>query len=271
MVMRLLRRGGLALALLTGTVGALAAAAPAVGALTISNVAPAVARPGAATTFTITGAGFSPSSTVTVAPDGVVGSVMYVSATTLQATVSFPAGARTGTRDVTVNDGSAVWTETDVIVVRSTAGEYHALTPSRVLDTRTAGQTKPGAGSITNLTVVGAGGVPATGVTAVVLNVTGTEATAASFVTVYPTGNARPTASNLNLVKDQTVPNLVTVAVGTGGQVSFYNHQGSVHLVVDVAGWYGADGAPAGGAFVPAGPRRLSARKGFFAVGARLV
>ncbi len=246
-------------AALTLGLSALVMAAPEARAagVVIDSVTPAVARPGGTTVFTVTGTGFGPTSTVTVEPDGVTSSVTFVSSTRLTATVSFPAGARTGTRDVRVATGADNRLETDVLVVRTTEGEYHALTPARLLDTRDPGQPRPGPTSTTDLTVTGVGGVPATGVSAVVLNVTATDATAATFVTVYPSGNPRPVASNLNVVAGQTVPNLVTVAVGVDGKVSLYNHQGALQLVVDVEGWYGGAGAPAGAAFVPSGPRRL--------------
>ena len=48
-----------------------------------------------------------------------------------------------------------------------------------------------------------------------------------------------PTASNLNFGPGQTVPNLVIVKVGTNGNVKIYNAVGSVHVIFDVAGWYG--------------------------------
>ncbi|NCY17585.1 MAG: hypothetical protein EBX39_12680 [Actinobacteria bacterium] len=54
-----------------------------------------------------------------------------------------------------------------------------------------------GAGQTLNLTVLGRGGVPATGVDAVALNVTSTGASSDSYLTVWPTGSTRPTASNL--------------------------------------------------------------------------
>jgi len=63
---------------------------------------------------------------------------------------------------------------------------------------------------------------------------------------VWPAGTSRPNASNLNYVPTETVPNLVTVGLGTGGKVSVYNHNGSTHVVFDVVGYYssltGADG-----------------------------
>ena len=72
-----------------------------------------------------------------------------------------------------------------------------------------------------------------------VLNLTATEPTAESFVTAWPDGQARPLASNLNVLAGKTAPNLVVVKVGTGGKVDLYNNAGSTHLVADVAGWYG--------------------------------
>ncbi len=75
------------------------------------------------------------------------------------------------------------------------------------------------------------------GVSAVVLNVTATQPSASSYVTVWPKGETRPLASNLNMAANQTIPNLVVAKVGAGGQVSLYNNNGSTHLVADVAGW----------------------------------
>jgi hypothetical protein len=118
---------------------------------------------------------------------------------------------------------------------------YVPVLPKRVLDTRFgngAPVAKLGPGAGMNLQVTGRGGVPAAGVSAVVLNVTVTEPTAQSYVTVWPSGQARPLASNLNFLAVRTVPNLVVVKVGAGGQVALYNNSGSTHLVADVAGWY---------------------------------
>lgn len=94
-----------------------------------------------------------------------------------------------------------------------------------------------GAAGTVSLQVAGVSGIPSTGVTAVVLNVTATEPTAGSFVSVFPAGTVRAGASNLNFTAGQTIPNLVVVPV-VNGKVSFYNHAGSVHLIADVAGYY---------------------------------
>jgi hypothetical protein len=120
-------------------------------------------------------------------------------------------------------------------------GTFHPLSPARILDTREgngAPKAKVGPGRTVALQVTGRGNVPANGVSAVVMNVTVTEPTAPSVLTVWPTGEPQPNASNLNYVAGQTVPNLVVVKVGTGGKVNLRNLSGSTHVVADVVGWY---------------------------------
>ena len=73
---------------------------------------------------------------------------------------------------------------------------------------------------------------------AVVLNVTVTNPTAVSYLTVYPSGTTRPLASDLNYAGGQTIPNLVVVKLGADGTISLYNNRGSADVVIDVAGWY---------------------------------
>lgn len=116
------------------------------------------------------------------------------------------------------------------------SGNFTPLAPSRVLDTRASGAV--GARAAVDLTVVGVGGVPASGVSAVVLNVTATRPTAKTYITVWPAGAARPDASNLNVVEGQSRPNLVIARVGAGGRVSLYNDAGTTDLLADVVGWF---------------------------------
>ncbi len=141
------------------------------------------------------------------------------------------------------------------------AGTFFPLPPDRILDTRTGNGAAPqpvGPGGVLSFTVTGRGGVPATDVSAVVLNMTVVVPTAASYMTVWPTGEAMPTASNLNYVAGQTVPNLVKAKVGAGGQVSVFNAAGSVHVLADVAGWYRAGAETTEGArFISVSPSRI--------------
>ena len=136
----------------------------------------------------------------------------------------------------------------------SVPGAFVSVDPSRVLDTRVgngASQSAVAAYGTVDLQVTGRGGVPASGVAAVVVNVTVTAPSAGGFLTVYPSGTSQPTASNLNFTAGQSVPNLVTVKVGTGGKVKLTNNSGgTAHLIADVAGYYLAGTPTVPGAFV---------------------
>jgi hypothetical protein len=151
------------------------------------------------------------------------------------------------------------------IGVYETAGTYYAVTPARLLDTRIglgAPQAPLGAGGVLHLQVAGQGGVPATGVSAVVLNVTVTGPTASSFLSVYPTGGTRPTVSSLNFPKGFTGANNVTVPLGDGGQVDLYNLTGTTQVIADVLGFYAADDSAVaslglGGLMLPGTPQRV--------------
>jgi len=135
------------------------------------------------------------------------------------------------------------------------AGGYNALSPTRLLDTRLSHQTM-NTGSLIDLQISGAGGVPATGVAAVVLNVTATNTATAGLLTLYPSGATRPTASNVNWAKGWTIANRVIVKVGTNGKVSIYNAKGSVDVVVDVNGYF-TDATASGEFFTPLSPVRV--------------
>jgi hypothetical protein len=135
------------------------------------------------------------------------------------------------------------------------------MTPTRLLDTRN-GTGAPRA-AVANSSFVpftaagGSTGVP-TGVSAVVLNVTAVGPTASGYITAYADGTTRATVSNLDFVRGQTVPNLVTVKVGSNGKVDLFNGSGgTVNLVADIAGYY-IGGVPTDpGAFNPVAPQRL--------------
>ncbi|MEU4762476.1 hypothetical protein AB0H12_04430 [Actinosynnema sp. NPDC023794] len=123
---------------------------------------------------------------------------------------------------------------------RGDRGTYYPLSPSRVLDTR-AGKGAPRAmvdsGQTLRLQLTGQGGVPVEAST-VVLNVTVTEPSGPGYVSLYPTGVTRPTASSLNYTAGWTGANSVTVKVGADGAVNLYNHGAPVHLIADVNGYY---------------------------------
>jgi hypothetical protein len=123
-------------------------------------------------------------------------------------------------------------------------GPYTPLPPARILDTRfgpvpTGRSVGPlGPDQTMDVPISGQGGVPVNGATAVLLNVTVTNPTLQSALTIYPAGTlTRPNASNLNFLADQTVANLVEVALGANGSVSVYNAGGATDVIFDVAGY----------------------------------
>ncbi len=131
---------------------------------------------------------------------------------------------------------------------------YVPLKPARLLDTRTGRGATTGAvpaRTEVRLQVTGHGGVPSSGVAAVVLNVTVTRAHGGGYVSVYPTGGAPPRASTVNFARGRTVANQTIARVGTGGRVSL-RPSATTDLVADVAGYY-----PTGGSFTPLTPARL--------------
>jgi M6 family metalloprotease-like protein len=121
--------------------------------------------------------------------------------------------------------------------------DYYPLSHARILDTATTlgGHKGPlGAGKTLDLRVLGVGGIPAQGVSAVVLNLWAAAPSTSSSLTVYPTNLAKPGTQNLQLVKNRTSSNLVTVAPGPDGKVRIANAAGTVHLMADVVGYYGS-------------------------------
>ena len=62
--------------------------------------------------------------------------------------------------------------------------------------------------------------------TAVAINLTAVDATAPTYVTVWPGGTARPVASNLNPVPGVAVPNLVVTQLGPAGSIGLFNNSG---------------------------------------------
>ncbi|MEM9517662.1 MAG: hypothetical protein AAGA42_22640, partial [Actinomycetota bacterium] len=58
---------------------------------------------------------------------------------------------------------------------------------------------------------------------------------ARGFITVYPCGTPRPTASNLNYQPGVTTPNAVLTRIGTNNSTCIYTHA-TTHLVIDANG-----------------------------------
>ena len=115
-----------------------------------------------------------------------VQSTTFDSATQVSAVVN-STGATEGFKSITVtNTDTRSATLQQAMLVRSSRGEFHSLGPVRVLDTRSGPPIGPNA--TRDVQVAGAGGVPSTGVRAVLMNVTVAGPTAPSYLTIFPTG-----------------------------------------------------------------------------------
>jgi len=121
------------------------------------------------------------------------------------------------------------------------------VVPCRLFDTRPAPDnvgprtSSLGATDVYTQQVTGTNGncaIPAAA-TAVALNVTTTNATAASYLTLWPADASRPLASNLNwTASSPPTPNKVDVKLSADGRVSLYNNAGTVDVLADVVGYY---------------------------------
>ena len=167
----------------------------------------------------------------------------------------------------TVHSGNTVgsaYSTGPVRIERSVASPppscFVPLNPARLLDTRTGEGGNISAlsgGALTEVKVTNVGGVPATGATAVVLNVTVADPLTAGYITAWPSGEGQPTVSNLNYGAGQTVPNLVTVKVGANGRVNMFNSQGYTQVLADVVGYYTASVTGCNGKFTAVTPGRV--------------
>jgi hypothetical protein len=140
-------------------------------------------------------------------------------------------------------------------------GRFHPMPPTRWIDTR-GGTLQLGlvagariAPMQTQLAMRGQSGIPADA-TAVWLNLTVADPTAATVLTAYPGPcGTPPLSSNVNARPQHSTASSVLVGIGSDGSVCVLTFSGNSHIVVDVAGWFGPG---AGGlAYRPRAPVRL--------------
>ena len=148
-------------------------------------------------------------------------------------------------------------------IAGAAAGSVTPISPWRILDTRSPtlnqGQTGPlGAGQVATVQVTDGQHVPTTAIAAI-LNVTATDTTASSFMTVFPADKSFPPTSNVNFGAGQTVPNAVEVGLSSSGQIKIFNWLGSTDVVVDVFGYVtsASTGAVGAGLYAPVSPYRV--------------
>lgn len=126
--------------------------------------------------------------------------------------------------------------------VPNATGTYYGLSaPTRFLDTRSGNAPPLAAGSTTTVPILNRADIPASGVSAVVFNLTAVGTARNGYFTAYPSGRPRPGTSSINFPPGWTGANMVTVPVGADGSISLFNSGGTAHALVDVLGWYAKD------------------------------
>jgi hypothetical protein len=115
---------------------------------------------------------------------------------------------------------------------------YAAVTPQRVLDTRSAvgvpGTRPLWGGEQIRFAIAGA----ASTASAVVLNVTVTKPASSGSLRVMRSDLFEPIGANLHFVANQTIANLVTVPVRDGTVAVYNDSDGTSHVVADIVGYY---------------------------------
>ncbi len=235
----------------------------------ISSITPDSSTLAGGGTATIVGSGLAG---VTAVHFGAIAATDVKSVSSSEVTATIPAASTPGATGVTVTTPTGTTSPSGFVYVTSGLS-YMPLVPYRIADTRCAASPQPsfcksenipsqnillaspGAGGSITVQVTGTGStlgsVPPNAQSAV-LNVTAVASQSAhpGYLTVYPAGTDPPTASSLNYVPGEAVPNLVTATIGKDGAISILSSSAGVNIVVDVEGYYGPS-LPAGSRFNP--------------------
>jgi len=148
---------------------------------------------------------------------------------------------------------------------------YHAVTPTRLLDSREGNgfsgklvANTPRSFQVTGRDLDGGGTVPA-GATAVTGNLTVTDESSSWAVYLGPDPIAYPASSTINFNKGDIIANGVTVALSTAGSVSatyMAKSGNTTNLVFDLTGYFTPD-TSSGATYHPIAPARIvDSRKG---------
>src|SRR5207248_9055813 len=126
----------------------------------------------------------------------------------------------------------------------STVGgaRFSGIVPFRILDTRDPGIGPLYGGYINTFQLLDQNNNPVTGISALVMNVTVTNPTVASYLTLWPDGPPLPPVSDLNFSAGETVPNPVVVTPGSNATIDPYNALGRTDVRLALLRVYGQGG-----------------------------
>jgi hypothetical protein len=145
---------------------------------------------------------------------------------------------------------------------------FVGMSPTRVLDTRQDGGSR--FGEFETRTVNLSSMVPADA-SSVVINTTLDASAGPTYLTIWPTGTTRPTASVNNGLEGVTMPNSMIAKLGTGRSLDVYNERNTSHVIIDIVGYFvpldtvtglGSGGMAATGPVGPAGPAGPAGARG---------
>jgi Tol biopolymer transport system component len=125
----------------------------------------------------------------------------------------------------------------------SGTGDFFTVNPCRLIDTRQAGQGPALVNGVPAVVDVhGVCGIPSTA-RAVAVNVTVFQAQGPGRLTLHPGNLSTPNTSTINFLAGQSLANNAILALasngeGTLGFTPVVSGGGTVHLVVDVSGWF---------------------------------
>jgi hypothetical protein len=170
--------------------------------------------------------------------------------------VQIVTGSRTVAWSFTVDPAAKVGVSTRGPVPVPTAAPaatslaFEAVTPVRLADTREGlGASRLSAGQSARLQIGGRATVPA-GAGAVSANFTVTGTAGAGYLTVWNCSAERPMASTVNFSAADTVANAASVPMDANGGICVYSPV-DTDLVVDVSGYYEANGSDHFAAMTP--------------------
>jgi len=182
-------------------------------------------------------------------------------------TVALGAGGTLSITFVAPSNGptaQAIFDVTGYFTPDTSGATYHALSPTRVLDSRngTGGLSGPFTNHAARTFTLS--GVPA-GATAVTGNLTVTGQTSSGYLFIGPVATNNPTSSTLNFPVGDDRANAVTVQLGAGGTLSITfvapSNGPTAQAIFDVTGYFTAD--MTGATYVPLSPTRdLDTRNG---------
>lgn len=238
------------------------------GPATLEAVSPASQPASAYNEVTVTGSDLNLGTQVMLYSNGTpvsynsISQPVSINAAGTQLTVQLDTyGVTPGKYDVELDGSSTLsgaYTVTSPSIPANSA--FFPLTPSRVLDTRIglgAPKARVAAHGTVALKVAGVGGVPATGTTAVAVDLTSVSPAASGDLVAYADGTSVPGTSSVHFSAGANATNLAIIPV-TDGKIDLYNASGgAVDLLADVDGYYSNTSTAGGSLLTTVTPAQL--------------